>query len=105
MAFAVVVVAAGVVCGGGDDSADDDVVSPVRGLVVEVRFVAADGDVASITLRDDGGRTLEFEVQLAADAFVTGEHLQEHIDQSLPVLVAFTGTGDGRVAHRIDDAP
>lgn len=102
IALAFALVAAGVAC--GDESAAVDVVSPVRGMIVEV-VAAQDGGVESITLRDDAGQTVEFEVQLAEDAFVSAQHLQEHIDGSLPVLVAFTGTGDGRVAHRIDDAP
>jgi hypothetical protein len=92
-------------CGGGNTSGeanDAPVTSPVRGLLVEFD-AAEDGAIQRIVVEADDGRRLAFAVQLAPDAPVTADHLQLHIDDDWPVLVAFTGEGDGRVAHRIDD--
>lgn len=93
-------ITAGTACGGDSEA---DVTSPVFGYLSAVT-VGDDDSVEGVVLETEEGEEIAFAVQLESDAFVSGEHLLVHVEQRLPVRIAFAGKGDRRVAFRIDDA-
>jgi hypothetical protein len=110
-AAAVAVLLALGACGGenaGEEGAPStsvsDPASPVRGLLTAVD-ASPEGELRRVTLLDDDGNEWSFAVDLEPPADVSTAHLQEHAGLREPVLVYFRGSGESRVAYRIDDAP
>ena len=86
-------------CGGDGASraASGATTSPVTGLVV-----ALDGDTMELEV---GGRLAGERVTFqVADPYLPPGHLQEHLDQRLPVRVHFERRGDVLAATVIEDA-
>ena len=100
MRLAVVVVCAlvvGACSGDGTAAVEQDTASPVTGVVV-----ALEGDTMELEV---GGRLtgqrITFQV---ADPYLPPGHLQEHLDQRLPVEVHFERRGEVLAATMILDA-
>lgn len=85
-------------CGGeGTGAAHQDITSPVTGVVV-----ALEGDTMELEV---GGRLTGERVTFqVADPYLPPGHLQEHLDQRLPVEVHFERRGDVLAATMILDA-
>lgn len=78
--------------------------STVEGLLMDVRS-GASGELEQMELEASDGSNLIFEVDLAPDAFVSVEHLRQHIATGQAVRVSFEERANGRlIAYRIDDA-
>ena len=85
-------------CGSdGTGASQPDMVSPVTGVVV-----ALEGDTVELEV---GGRLTGERITFRiADPYLPPGHLQEHLDQRLPVEVHFERRGDVLAATMILDA-
>lgn len=92
-----VLVVLGACSGEGTGAVQQDIASPVTGVVV-----ALEGDTMELEV---GGRLtgerITFQV---ADPYLPPGHLQEHLDQRLPVEVHFERRGEVLAATMILDA-
>ena len=73
----------------------------LRGLIVDMQ-AASFAQIASFTLRTDGGDFVDMTVE--GDIGITASHLREHMALADPVAVTVRYEGSHVIATRIDDA-
>jgi hypothetical protein len=92
----------GAACAGDDAvSRGEDVPSVVNGLITSI--APAQGDIESFTIEQDG---TSYEIKIADDVDYGFdlEHLREHLEDELPVIVTVEDREGAAVATTIEDA-